>query len=124
MRVATADLHVEVVTHLIDESHLLAGELAARTGQCPQVGGDEVGTVVGESTGARDVRQGGEQTLGLGGQAGRIGCRLVGDLAAQPCVAGEGVDVAFLDPVEPQTEQQVLADEVVGLHGVHASCKT
>ena len=35
---------------------------------------------------------------------------LVLHLMTQRRVAGEGVDVAFLDPVEAQPEQQILAD--------------
>ena len=49
---------------------------------------------------------------------------LVGDLSAQGQVTGEGVDVALLDAVEPQTEQQVFANEAVRLHDIHANCKT
>src|SRR6202022_2458239 len=36
----------------------------------------------------------------------------------------EGVDVAFLDPVEAQAEQQIFADQGGGVHGLNGRCKT
>jgi hypothetical protein len=45
-----------------------------------------------------------------GCQVGGVGRRLVLHLLTQRGVAGEGVDVTFLDPVEAQTEQQIFAD--------------
>jgi hypothetical protein len=57
------------------------------------------------------VRHLGGQPLGLQRQVGGIGRGLVAYLLAQPRVTGERVDVAFLDPVEAQTEQQIFADQ-------------
>ena len=54
--------------------------------------------------------------MGLAGQFGGVGRGFVGDLATQRGIAGEGVDVALFDAVEPQTEQQVFADQGAGLH--------
>lgn len=68
------------------------------------------GDVVGPVT-IQVVGNLGQQPLGLPGQVCRVGCRFVGDLTAQRRVAREGVDIALLDPVEPQTEQQIFADE-------------
>ena len=104
LRITAADLDVEVVAHLVDEAHLLAGELARGELQGPQVRADEVGTLVGETPGARDVGQLGELSVRLPGQFGRLGRGFVGHRPAQFGIAGEGVDVAFLDTVEPQTE--------------------
>ncbi len=76
------------------------------------------------NVGARVVepgRQFGQQPFGLAGQIGGVGLRLVCDGAAQRGVAGERVDVAFLDPVEAQSEHQVFADQGAGIDtGVHA----
>ena len=65
---------------------------------------DEVGALVGEATRAGGAGQFGQQPLGLPGQFGRLGRGLVGHGSAQRGITGEGVDVAFLDAVEPQTE--------------------
>ncbi len=81
--VAAADLHVEVVAHLLDEADGLAGELAPGAGQRPQVRADEVGALVGEAVGAGYQRQIGEQPLAWRDQIGRFGVRLVGHQAAQ-----------------------------------------
>ena len=44
---------------------------------------------------------------------------------AQRGIAGEGVDVALLDPVESQTEQQIFADQgAVASMPTNANCKT
>lgn len=102
--VAAADLDVEVVAHLVDEADLLAGELARGDLQGPQVCADEVGALVGEACFARNLRQFGQQPVGLPHQVSRLRRGLVGDCAAQFGIAGERVDVAFLDTVEPQTE--------------------
>ena len=52
-----------------------------------------------------------EQTVCLAGQIGGIGRGLVLDHAAQLRIAGERVNVAVLDTVEAQSEQQVFANE-------------
>ena len=78
----------------------------------------------GPAGAAGHLRQFGEQALGLAGQLGRFGCGFVGHQPAQLRIAGEGVDVALGDPVEPQTEHQVVAYQGAGLHGNHANCKT
>ncbi len=44
------------------------------------------------------------------------GAGSVATALAQRRIAGEGVDVALLDPVETQTEEQVLADQRVRFH--------
>ena len=70
---------------------------------------------------ARHIWQRGEQPLSLADQAGRVGRGLGQHRLAQRGIAGEGVDVTGFDPVEAQTEQQVLADQrggfLTGLHG-------
>ena len=85
------------------------------------MGGEIVGPGLVEAVVPRHLWQLGQQPLGLPGQVGGVGCRLGRHQAAQRGVSGKGVDVAFLDPVEAQTEQQVFADEDVGLHAVDAS---
>ena len=72
----------------------------------------------------RHAGQFGQQSVGLAGQVGGVGSRLGRDRLAQSGIAGEGVDVALLDPVKPQAEQQVFADQGAGVHGDHANCKT
>ncbi len=85
---------------------------------------DEVGALVGEARVAGHRGQFGQQAVGLAGQLGGLGRRLVGHGAAQRRIAGEGVDVALLDAVEAQAEHEVVADEGAGLHANHANCKT
>jgi hypothetical protein len=72
------------------------------------VGGDVLSADGIEAVGARHLRG---QVLGLARQFDRIGRGLVLHLMTQRGVTGEGVDVAFLDPVEAQTEQQIFADQ-------------
>jgi hypothetical protein len=103
--IALGDVHVEIGLDLVDEADVLARELPACTGQRPQMARDVVAARRIEV-----VRNLGQQTLGLDGQVGRIGRGLVLHLAAQVRVACVGVDVAFLDPVEAQTDQQIFAD--------------
>ena len=128
IRGAGADLDVEVVAHLVDESDVLPGELACSARQRLQVRGNEPGPLLGEAGGgmrvAGHLRQLAEQGLRADGERGRVRGGLIGDLPAQPGVAGEGVHVALLDAVEPQAEQEVFANEAVGLHTVHVNCNT
>ena len=106
--VALGDADVEIGLDLVDEPDILAGEFAARAGQRAQVGADELGTAR-VPVGAR--AQFGQQPVGLTGQVGGLRSRLVGDRTPQFGVSGEGVDVAFLDPVEAQPEQQIFTDQ-------------
>ena len=106
LRIPLGDVHVEVGGHLVDEADLFPGELAACAVQCAQMGGD-----VGGAVGIQVVGYLGEQPLRLSGQVRRVGRGFVRARLTQRRVAGEGVDVAFLDPVEAQTEQQILADQ-------------
>ena len=122
--VASADLDVEVVANLLDEPDVITRELACGAVQSAQMGADETGPLLGEPRTAGDARKCGQQPPGLGRQLGRLRRRFARDHSAQPVVAGEGVDVAVLDAVEPQTEQEVFTNQVVGLHGFHANCKT
>ena len=124
IRIAPADVDVKVLPDLLDESDLLAGELAARAGQRTQVRGDEVGPLLREHRVAGQLGELGQQSVGLPGQLGRIGRGFVGDCPAQRGRTGVGVDVALLDAVEPQAQHEVFGNEVVGLHGVHANCHT
>ena len=91
------------------------------------MGAEIVGAGVVEArraVGARHAGQLREQSVGLFGEVSRVGSRFGRDGLPQRRVAGERVDVAFLDPVEPQAEQQIFADEGAGIHGDHANCKT
>ena len=106
IRVALADPHVEIRLHLVDEPDLLPGELACGAGQRAQVRPDE--------RCPRLVEPGwqlGLQTFGVTNQLGRLGSRFGSHTAPQGGVTGERVDVAFLDPVEAQSELQVLLDQ-------------
>ncbi len=114
--VAFADVHVEVGVHLVDEADVFAGELAGRALQRAQVSAHIVGALLVESVAPRHIRQRGYQPPGLADQIGRVGRGLGGHRLAQRRIAGEGVDVARFDPVEAQTEQQVLADQRVRVH--------
>ena len=115
------DMHVEIGLHLVDEADVLARELEVRTGQRAQMRRDVVGA--GRIEVIRDF---GGQPLGCQCQVGGIGERVrVLHLLTQGRVAGEGVDVIFLDPIEAQTEQQIFADQGgVGVHGLNGKCKT
>ncbi len=123
LRVALGDPHVEVGFHLVDEADLLAGELAARARQRAQVRADERGAVV-----VRARRAVGEQSLRLPGQVGGVRTGLGGHRPPERGIAGERVDIALLDPVEAQSEQQVVADQgrriSTGVHTDQANCKT
>jgi hypothetical protein len=116
--VALADVHVEVGVDFVDEPDGFAGELAGRALQRTQVSAQIVGALLVESVAPRHVRQGGDQPTGLPAQIGRIGFGLVRYPLAQCGIAGEGVDIARLDPVETQTEKQVLTDQRVRVHAV------
>ena len=127
VRIAFADLHVEIGVDLVDEADGLPGELPSGTSQRAQMGAEVVGARVVEArraVGARHVRQLGEQPVGLPGQVSGVGSRFGCNGLPQRGVTGEGVDVAFLDPVEPQAEQQIFADQGAGVHSDHANCKT
>ncbi len=102
IRIALGDVHVEVGLDLADEADVVACELPTGAGQRPQVGRHVIGAGPIEAVGARHL---GGQALGLVRQVGGIGRGLVVHLLTQGGVAGEGVDVAVLDPVEAQTEQ-------------------
>jgi hypothetical protein len=117
--VALDDVDVEVLPDLVDESDVLPRELAARTGQGLQVGGQVVGPLDVQAVGVRDRLQ---QPLRGPGELRRVGGRLGRHRLAQRRIAGERVDVALFDAVEPQTEQQVLANQGGGLHGHHRNC--
>ena len=108
--VAPADVDVEVGPNLLDEADIRTGEFAPGTFQRAQVGGNELRALISEGGGSGHRRQLAEQPPGRGGQLGRIGRGLVGHRSPQPRVPGERVDVALLDPVEPQTEHEVLAN--------------
>jgi hypothetical protein len=121
---APADLDVEVGPDLRHETHVLAGESARRAGQRAQVCGDEVRPLLAEPTRMGHLTHVSPQPLGPAGQRGRVRRGLGGHLSAQCGIAGEGVDVALLDPVEAQPEFEVLPDQPVRLHDDHASCHT
>ena len=104
LRLALADAHVEVVVHLVDETNVFAGELTAGAFQRTQVGSHVVGTLLVKSVAVRHVWKRRDQPAGLTDQIGRVGCGLSRHRLAQCRVAGEGVDVTRLDPVETQTE--------------------
>ncbi|BBZ12525.1 hypothetical protein MBRA_27200 [Mycobacterium branderi] len=110
------DVDVEVVAHLLDEADVLAVELARTARQRPQVDAQILGAGFVKSVAARHVRQRGDQTFGLADQCRRVRRRFVGDKPPQRRIAGVGVDISGLDPVEAQTQQQVLADQAGGLH--------
>ena len=107
LRVTFGDVDVEVLPHLLDESDVFAGELAAGACERLQVCRQVVGPG-GVQTTAGHLR---EQSPGLARQIGRIGSGFVGDLPAQPRVAGERIDVTLLDPVEAQSEKQIFVDQ-------------
>ncbi len=97
-----ADADVEIRLDLVDEADVLTRELAAGTGQRTQVSADEMGTPLFQI----DTRvQFAQQSVGLTGEGGGIRSRLVGHRTPQFGVSGEGVDIAFLDPVEAQPER-------------------
>ncbi len=104
VRVALADAHIEIGVHLVDKPDVFPGELAGRALQRTQVSAYVVGPLLVESVAVRHIRQCGDQPAGLPNQVGRIGGGLGRHALAQRRVAGEGVDVAGLDPVETQTE--------------------
>ena len=83
--------------------------------------GDVVGPLGVEAVGAGQL---GDQPLGLAGQVGGVGRRLGRDDGPQRGIAGEGVDVALLDAVEPQTEEQILANDGGGVHALNRKCNT
>src|SRR5690606_25363125 len=127
--ITLGDVDVEVGLDLLDEPDGFAGEFAAGAGQRPQVGGQIVGPGLFQTV---DPGQFGQQPFGLAGQTGRIRGRLVGHLGAQLRIAGEGVDVTVLHPVEPQPEQQIFTDEAgrggavvdTRIHVHNRRCKT
>ena len=51
IRFSPADLHVEVMAHLVDESDVLAGEAPTGAAKRPQMGGNEVRSLIGEPRG-------------------------------------------------------------------------
>ena len=110
--VAEFDVHIEVRRDLVDEADVVPGELSRRTLQRPQVHVEELRALVGER-GRSEFRA---QRGGPAGQLPRIRRGRVLDLPAQLGVAGVGVDETLLEPVEGQPEQQILADQNVGLH--------
>ena len=73
--VTLGDRHVEIVAHLVDEPHRLAGELAPGAGQRAQVCGDELGA--GRVKLGRELARSAARRLA--GQRRRIGRRLVLD---------------------------------------------
>jgi len=99
---------VEVVVHLLHEADVLTGELAPGTRQRPQVRRDVVRPLGVEAVGPRQF---GDQPLRLAGEVGGIRRWLRPDDGTQRGIAGERVDVTLLDAVEPQTEEQVLAND-------------
>ncbi len=127
--VALGDVDVEVVAHLLDEPDVLAGELAARARQRLEVRGEVVGALGVEAVGVGHL---GQQALGVAGQRRRGRARVRTPLRGAARVPGERVDVALLDPVESQTEQQILADQGgcvhafrhTRVHAHHRKCKT
>ena len=106
LRIAQGDLDVEVVTHLVDESDVLPGELARRAFQRPQMRSDELDTVSRETAG-----QFGAQFAGTPCELHRVRGRGVLDLRTQRRITGERVDESFFEAIEGQSEAQVLGDE-------------
>ena len=113
---ALADAHVEVVVHLVDETDRFSGELAPRTFQRAQMSTYIVGALLIKSVAVRHIWKRRDQPPGLANQIGRVGRGLGQHRLAQLWIAGEGVDVTRLDPVESQTEQQILADQCGRFH--------
>ena len=105
LRLALADVHVEVVVYLVDEADVFSGELAPGAVQRTQMSADVVRAVLVESVAARHIWQRCDQPLGLADQIGRVRRGLGQHRLAQRRIAGEGIDVTRLDPVEAQTER-------------------
>ena len=119
--VPLGDVHVEIGLHLVDEADVLARELAAGAREGAQVGADEVGA--GRSSPSTGGSSASRRSAWRASSAGS-GAGSLSTCATQCGIAGEGVDVAFLDPVEPQTEHQIFTDQGGGVHALNANCKT
>ena len=100
--VALGDTDVEIRLDLVDEPDILTRELATGTRQRAQVSADEIGTPLFQIAARVQFAQ---QPVGLTGEFGGLRSRLVGHRTPQFGVSGEGVDIAFLDPVEAQPER-------------------
>ena len=74
------------------------------------------GTGIVKPVVARHIRQRRQQPVGLCRQPSRVRGSLVAYDPTELRIAEERINIARLDSVEAQTQQQVLADQRVGLH--------